>query len=105
MSCNYYLRENVCEHCGRHARELHIGKSSIGWTFLVATHEDLGIRTLLDWRARWDANGAEIRDEYGDEITPRVMLATITERGAGSRRHEDARPGTGTYDYEEREFC
>ena len=75
MGTNYYARYNICEHCGRYA-ELHIGKSSMGWSFSFRGYRpsDWGderpvIVTEADWK-EWLANNPhQITDEYGEEVT------------------------------------
>lgn len=80
MGTNYYLHEDICEHCGRSRDKLHIGKSSGGWCFLL--HVDLieELNCLDDWKALFDRASTTISDEYGDHISTSDMLAIITER-------------------------
>lgn len=107
MSTNYYLRAKpACDHCGRGpARGLHIGKSSTGWAFALHVYPDgehLGEpapRNLDEWIARF-AEG--VINEYGDDVSPELMLKIITERPV-CHRHEPypghcIGPGAGTYD-------
>lgn len=78
MGTNYYLHEKPpCRECGREYEPLHIGKSSGGWCF--ALHVIPGeIDDLPDWEARWTRG--EIRNEYGDILTPEDMRAVILAR-------------------------
>jgi hypothetical protein len=78
MGTNFYARTNICKCCNRYD-ERHIGKSSAGWCFSLHVHPDDGIKSLDDWQKIFD-NGAELRDEYGAEITPSGMMKIITER-------------------------
>lgn len=82
MATNYYLHSKPpCPHCGALSGEaLHIGKSSAGWCFALRVHPDEGINTLDDWKKRWSAEGAYIRNEYGDQVTPNEIEKTITDR-------------------------
>lgn len=131
MGTNFYWHQpaNVCESCGHDAgsEELHIGKSSAGWCFSLRIHPDLGINELDDWKERWAIPGSRITNEYGDAVSPEEMLKRICERshpngdhltpgwlaenGAskgpnGLARHGyNARPGAGTYDLCDYEFC
>lgn len=119
MGTNYYWHESgerTCSHCKQATPNLHIGKSSMGWTFSLHIHPDEGIYNLDHWRAKW-ASGL-IVDEYGDTVTPEAMLACITERGGGKHpltshvgyrdRHGFAGPkatyGGPTYDLCDYEF-
>jgi hypothetical protein len=96
MGTNYYLHENVCEHCGRgDGRPLHIGKSSGGWCFglhvgemISAVHDFIRIDGLDDWEELWSGPGAVIKDEYGDPCDPVDMKRIILERSS-SRRERD----------------
>jgi hypothetical protein len=80
MGTNYYLRRDTCPHCGRSAEPLHIGKSSAGWCFSLHVDADEGINGLDDWKALWSAPNTKIMDEYGREVSPELMLETITHR-------------------------
>lgn len=85
MGTNYYWHEQPdCPTCGQdRGRMIHIGKSSAGWCFGLATHPDLGIKSLDDWRQRFRISESVIRDEYGNRISPSRMLEVITEREWG----------------------
>ncbi len=84
MGTNYYHYQtplNYCDCCGRFDSQdepLHIGKSSGGWVFSLHIIPELGLHDLEDWTARFQTG--EIRDEYGTQIEPGLMLKTITER-------------------------
>ncbi len=81
MGTNYYLRRNICPHCGRRDDDLHIGKSSFGWCFLLHVYPEDGIHDLPDWERLWAQAGARIFDEYGREVSVADMREVITERG------------------------
>lgn len=107
MGTNYYLHQKPdCECCGRPFEPLHIGKSSGGWAFALHVMPEDGISSLDDWRALWAADGAFIRNEYGERVSVEEMERTITARShpRGLLRHElDNRHcighGEGTWDY------
>jgi hypothetical protein len=44
---------------------LHLGKSSMGWTFALHIHPDFGINTLTDWKVLLESAEVCIVDEYG----------------------------------------
>lgn len=68
MGTNHYLKVNVCEHCGRAEKELHVGKSSPGWRFLF--HGIPGeVETRAHWLALMRTPGHALRDEYGKPMT------------------------------------
>lgn len=106
MGTNYYLHKpgaNHCDHCGREdaGDVLHIGKSSFGWCFALHVMPDDGINDLPDWQARFGEG--QIRDEYGDAITPAEMMALITERKS-TRAFDDASFTVGGLYCSEAEF-
>jgi len=69
MGTNYYARYNICEFCGRYD-ELHIGKSSAGWTFIFQAQEDeITIKSYKEWIEFLLGEEIKIFDEYGDELT------------------------------------
>jgi len=73
MGTNYYLHQNVCEHCKRSDEPVHIGKSSGGWSFSFrgyrSEHDPLGaITSEADWRRVITEGDGQILNEYGDRI-------------------------------------
>lgn len=86
MGTNYYLHYNICKCCSR-SDEIHIGKSSGGWTFSFQgfrqygfcyketgdkQEKELKITSYKDWLVFLEkmlSKGNEIRDEYGDKIS------------------------------------
>lgn len=58
--------------------DLHIGKSSWGWTFSLCTYSRLNINTLDDWKNLFDKY--TIENEYGETVSKEEMLDTITNR-------------------------
>ena len=80
MGTNYYAEtEPPCKCCGSEYEKLHIGKSSVGWCFSLATHDEPEIRSMDDWRAY--LSGKRIVDEYGDYLTLGELLVRIVGRG------------------------
>lgn len=74
MGTNYYHYNDET------GERQHIGKSSVGWVFLVHVYADDGIRTLDDWQQRWQQPNTHIESEYGERRTPTEMLHWITAR-------------------------
>jgi hypothetical protein len=90
MGTNYYWHPGGVrrdEVLGQETPNLHVGKSSAGWTFSLRIHPDQDINTLDDWRARW-ATGV-IFDEYDHPVTAAEMEAIVTDRAhpKGLRSH------------------
>lgn len=111
MGTNYYARkkpEDACPHCGSQTTypDLHIGKSSGGWCFLLRVYpedeytpeDERGLpKSLEEWKAYWAQDGVSIVDEYRQEWTVEDMLAQITER-TGTRDFSEL-PLNGRYRY------
>lgn len=78
MSINYYWLEDGeshCPSCECHER-VHIGKSSLGWKFLLHFYSDRPIESLAEWRMLWEFG--RIEDEYGRPVEKKDMLAIVT---------------------------
>ena len=81
MGIDYYLKiDDLCPHCGHvtGTDEMHIGKSSAGWTFALHVYPEMRITDLEDWKPLLEGN--EIIDEYGNTIAYTEMLRIITDR-------------------------
>lgn len=48
MGTNYYYYQDVCPHCGKPDKKLHIGKSSGGWYFSLHIIPEEKIFNLKD---------------------------------------------------------
>jgi hypothetical protein len=84
IGTNYYHRTEVCPHCGHAAEEVHIGKSSSGWTF--SFHGTDQIRSWTDWKAHLAAGG-EIRDEYGEVVSLEQFAALVERKRSAPSNH------------------
>lgn len=73
MGTNYYLHDKEGE-------ELHIGKSSMGWCFLLRVHPEEGINSLKDWKPHLQDPNSKITNEYGDEVEYDFLIDIITNR-------------------------
>jgi len=98
MGTNYYLRTNICECCNRYD-EVHIGKSSAGWSFTF--HGMESIRTAAHWAAEF-AKG-RIFDEYGDETSVEDFWKLVEAKRL-NKRHADAHPDGAHIDPEGHSF-
>jgi len=78
MGTNYYIRENVCEHCGRAADEVHLGKSSFGWRFTLQAN---GLRFYKNWdeMKKW-LHGKRIYDEYDEPIFVQDFIELVESK-------------------------
>ena len=89
MGTNYYHRTAPCRTCG-HNEEIHIGKSSAGWTF--SFHGTDMIRSWTDWKAVL-AKGGTIWNEYGKQHTIEgltlLILCKVTEPHNHAKEYPD----------------
>ena len=84
MGTNYYLNRVCHDPCG-HCDSLHVGKSSVGWRFLVNA-DDMGTRS---WRSlRKFLKGKKVFDEYEDPITASDLIV-LMEQKAGGIKHSN----------------
>lgn len=115
MGTNYYLRYNICKCCNRY-NEIHIGKSSYGWSFtfhapdeyinastldpkiaLLDDHEiQIKISSYKEWKEFFqkyiiEYETAKIFDEYGTEISLEEFYDMVEiKKGGKNHAHEMA---------------
>lgn len=66
MGTNYYVVvEPRCPTCNKGGKDLHVGKSSVGWRFLFASYPSLRITSASDWKRVINEAGGSVYDEYG----------------------------------------
>jgi hypothetical protein len=83
MGTNYYWRHNICPHCGRYD-EIHIGKSSMGWQFILHGYRDNPVKIstqetfILSW-SEWKLllNEGRIFNEYGKEVSLEYLIDNV----------------------------
>ena len=99
MGTNYYLRLNACSKCGHSDAEVHIGKSSMGWTFTFHATDvssPVGqIRSEDGWR---DATlRGRIFNEYGEEMLDGVFWRLVDSKRDAKFNHavEEKKNGNG----------
>ncbi len=94
MGCNYYLRKNECTCCKRYD-EVHIGKSSHGWTFSFQGYDgkhykdngfDKPIKSWKDWKEVLSKED-DIYDEYGRKISLEELEGIIEDRKDQPNNH------------------
>jgi hypothetical protein len=93
MSTNYYVRPYDGD--GGLGLEpdpdgdgIHLGKSSVGWTFTFRAYPAVGVTGYASWLALLDLGG--IYDEYGRQVTRDDLLALIeNKRGGVDELHRD----------------
>ena len=95
MGTNYYLHQPKCECCNRRENQLHIGKSSCGWTFSFRGYSEgeggLNIRSYKEWlkflEIVLEKPGYEIQDEYGNKVTLEEFSSFVDMKRKEPRNH------------------
>lgn len=119
MGTNYYLHRqpNPCPTCGRQDdTEFHIGKSSMGWVWVWRGYRDdhplAPLTTPDEWEARLRrevADGAVIRDEYGQDVPLDELLGMVESKADSQHRNSRVDPrytiAVGGSDVTFAEFC
>ncbi|GIM89701.1 hypothetical protein [Paractinoplanes toevensis] len=105
MGTNYYLREHPCGSCGR-SDELHVGKSSGGWSFGFRgyrhdpdddRYSPTGYPVLSrdDWRKVFTDKPGRLVDEYGREVeNPIEWLDALQPPDLKQQRWEGSNMGS-----------
>lgn len=60
--------------------EIHVGKSSAGWVFLLHIHPDKNIYSLEDYCNIWYDPNIALYNEYDELISPKQLEHTICDR-------------------------
>lgn len=97
MGTNYYLHEDICPHCGRCERKLHVGKSSGGWTFSFRGYpyefDEPKIKSAADWHSYLlTASTAsdvknELRNEYDEIVTLHDFWELVADKRTEKNNH------------------
>jgi hypothetical protein len=82
MGTNYYWKPSAPG-----AETLHIGKSSVGWTFHFHAVEHQGLASWHAWRHRLERGDGQIVDEYG-EPCPFLLFVGKVETLQRARRKD-----------------
>jgi len=91
MGTNFYAHTDVCKCCNRPREKMHIGKSSMGWTFSFHAIKDLydyeDIVSYKDWLKILSKKNVKIYDEYGEECLLKDFLAMVEDRRDATNNH------------------
>lgn len=110
MGTNFYWRETPCGSCGR-ADELHVGKSSGGWSFGFQAYrhdpDDGAISPVgfpvvsrADWRRVFTEKPGRLVDEYGRGVPdPLGWLDELRPPTPEEQRSEWSRERMGSFWY------
>ena len=86
MGTNYYVRYRY--------EEIHIGKSSIGWTFTF--HATDKIRSYKQWITFLSRKDVNIFDEYGKKVSLKEFKKLVESRKDAEHNHAKEYP-EGSY--------
>lgn len=97
MGTNYFAKVDECEHCGRAADTVHIGKSSSGWKFLFQYNQGTYYDSIENF-AEW-LKDKTIIDEYGQEISYDAFWHLVKAKQEEGRSHFDRFSVERGYEY------
>lgn len=107
MGMNYYHRMNECAFCKRYD-EIHIGKSSFGWSFAFQGYPDgpiIIIKSYQDWLIVLKVVG-DIYNEEGNEISVEEFKAMVESKRTAEHNQAIDHPSSHDWlDPEGYAFC
>ena len=80
MGTNFYINT-------KKDGELHIGKRSVGWYFILHIYPEKNINELVDWTSLFGQG--EIFDEYGNKLDKEEMLEIILNNQKSNAIHRN----------------
>lgn len=83
MSTNFYLSPPQCPCCGHQAASIHLGKSSVGWTFGLHVRPEENINNwqdIINLIKEKQADYWSIRDEYGESYSFAQFVDVVCNR-------------------------
>jgi hypothetical protein len=112
MGTNFYWYppgHHKCPTCGQDCESVppqHIGKSSVGWTFLFQATKE--IRSAKQWAEKLKTG--KILDEYGSRWFPVEFWEMVSKKKDAPNKHSEMYPELGNFldsdgnSFSEREF-
>lgn len=98
MGTNYYLykKGNGEPFWERRlfSKELHIGKNSCGWNFLLHGYTRLGINNPEDWDRLLTNDNYVIKNEYGEEVDSQELINLIYHKEPYFKKEDFISPST-----------
>ncbi len=95
MGTNYYARINICKCCGKPEEEIHIGKSSAGWTFTF--HATEKIRSYKEWLKILSKKETEIYNEYDEKVYIKDFKRMVENKRTEKNNQARDYPEEGSY--------
>lgn len=78
MGTNYYVKGDVCDHCGRGDNDTHLGKSSAGWQFSFQYNGGQYYKNVEEMK-EW-LKDKDIYDEYDRPVTYDDFWAMVEQK-------------------------
>ena len=107
MGTNYYARINQCKCCKRSEEELHIGKSSAGWTFsfqAIDSPDYPKIDSYVKWIRFLSKRDVSIYDEYGTWVKVEELMEIIMHKRQEKHNHAKEYPSGYSLDNDGNSF-
>ena len=102
MGTNYDWVHPPCPTCERAPSNIHIGKSSMGWSF--TWHKTDTLKSCQDWFAFMEKGHGKIVDEYGRDVSLDDFKALV-ERKRGEHKESTDRTDDDGCRFVDGEFC
>jgi hypothetical protein len=98
MGTNFYWidrDQTYCGHCERGGEEIHIGKSSGGWSFSFHAVPSMGLTSAKAWREYMETSKdhGHIRDEYRDKVATEEFWRIVEAKRDGKKHAEYVKSG------------
>lgn len=94
MGTNYYTKTKKCTTCGHKPEGLHLGKSSMGWTFSFQYNGGKYYKNVSQMK-KW-LKDKRIEDECGDEVSVDYFWEMVREKMKEKNNHAKQFPGFGS---------
>lgn len=109
MGTNYYLITNECDCCNR-SDKIHIGKSSVGWKFLLRYYDEnnndigLDVKNIDDWISLLQDSRNRVMDEFFEDIENHEMIKKILKTNNDNKLKNHVELGDNTYYLDDKGF-
>lgn len=78
MGCNYHVKINICSCCKRPEEEIHLGKSSAGWSFALQ-YNGGKFYTNFEEMKKW-LEDKVIENEYGEKVSKEDFIKLVESK-------------------------
>lgn len=85
MGTNYYTATKKCKECGHKPEGIHLGKSSLGWTFTFQYNGGQYYKNVKEMK-KW-LKGKKIENEYEEIISHKDFWAMVKSKQKEKSNH------------------